>query len=61
MSLVTVIADDAPLLVTLPHTGTEMPADLVPRLVSRDLALKDTDWRIDDALRLRPRARRHDW
>jgi N-formylglutamate deformylase len=39
---------EAPLLLSLPHTGTELPAELVPRLVSRALALKDTDWRIDE-------------
>ena len=35
MSFVTVQRGDAPLIVSLPHTGTELPADLVPRLVSR--------------------------
>jgi len=36
----------APLLVSLPHVGTELPADLVPRLVPRALAVEDTDWHL---------------
>lgn len=35
---------DAPLIVTMPHTGTDIPSDLEDRLVSRWLARKDTDW-----------------
>ena len=37
---------DAPLLVSLPHTGTDLGA-VEPRLVSSWLARKDTDWWID--------------
>lgn len=37
----------APLVVSLPHTGTEIPPDLAPRLVSPWLARKDADWWID--------------
>jgi N-formylglutamate deformylase len=37
----------APLLVSLPHTGTEIPAEIEARLVSPWLARKDTDWWID--------------
>lgn len=37
----------APLVVSMPHTGTEIPADLEPRLVSPWLARKDTDWWIE--------------
>jgi formiminoglutamase len=37
----------APLLVSLPHTGTEIPEALERRLVSPWLARKDTDWWID--------------
>jgi formiminoglutamase len=48
MSAITVHRGEAPLLVSLPHTGTELPDHLLPRLVSKELALKDTDWRIDD-------------
>jgi formiminoglutamase len=34
---------DAPLIVSMPHTGTEIPPDLRSRFVSRWLALKDAD------------------
>jgi formiminoglutamase len=42
----TVTRGDAPLLVSLPHTGTDL-RDLEPRLVSPWLARKDADWWID--------------
>lgn len=35
---------DAPLIVSFPHTGTYLPADIEPRLVSPWLARKDADW-----------------
>jgi N-formylglutamate deformylase len=34
----------APLLVSFPHTGTDIPADIERRLISSWLARKDTDW-----------------
>lgn len=37
----------APLLVSLPHTGTEIPDDIAAGLVSLWLARKDTDWHIE--------------
>lgn len=37
----------APLLVSLPHTGTEIPAEFAGDLVSPWLARKDADWWID--------------
>src|SRR5215210_4465831 len=37
----------APLLLSLPHTGTEIPDDIAAALVSPWLALKDTDWHIE--------------
>ena len=37
----------APLLLSIPHTGTEIPADIEARLVSKWLARKDADWRIE--------------
>jgi formiminoglutamase len=43
----TVHRGDAPLLVSLPHTGTDVPPELLPRLVSPWLARKDADWWID--------------
>lgn len=36
-----------PLVVSIPHTGTDLPTDLLPRLVSPWLALKDTDWHVE--------------
>ncbi|KAB0267711.1 N-formylglutamate deformylase [Microvirga brassicacearum] len=38
---------DAPLVVSLPHTGTEIPAGCERGLVSLWLARKDADWWID--------------
>jgi formiminoglutamase len=38
---------DAPLVLAMPHSGTDIPADLLPRFVSPWLARKDTDWWID--------------
>jgi formiminoglutamase len=38
---------NAPLLLSLPHTGTDIPPDIEARLVSPWLARKDTDWWID--------------
>lgn len=38
----------APLVISLPHTGTDLPPELEARLVSPWLALKDCDWWIDD-------------
>ena len=38
---------DAPLLVSFPHTGTELPPDIEARLASPWLARKDADWWID--------------
>ena len=43
----TVVRGDAPLLVSLPHTGTEIPAEIEARLMSPWLARKDADWWID--------------
>jgi len=37
----------APLIVSLPHTGTEIPQDIEARLVSPWLARKDADWWVD--------------
>lgn len=36
-----------PLIVSFPHTGTDIPAEVEPRLVSLWLARKDTDWWVD--------------
>src|SRR5688572_31239303 len=37
----------APLLVSIPHTGTDIPADIEADLVSPWLARKDADWWIE--------------
>lgn len=38
---------EAPLVVSFPHTGRDLPAPLVPRLVSPWLARKDADWHVE--------------
>jgi N-formylglutamate deformylase len=38
---------EAPLLLSMPHTGTDIPPDIEARLVSPWLSRKDTDWWID--------------
>ena len=43
----TITRGDAPLLVSLPHTGTHLPPELLPKLVSPWLARKDCDWWIE--------------
>lgn len=42
-----VIRGDAPLIVSMPHTGVDIPQDLEPHLVSSWLARKDADWWVD--------------
>ena len=41
------IAGRAPLLVSMPHTGTYIPADLKKRMTAAALALPDTDWHLE--------------
>jgi N-formylglutamate deformylase len=36
-----------PLLISLPHVGTTIPAALRPAYVARALAVEDTDWHLD--------------
>ena len=43
----TVTSGAAPLIVSLPHTGTVLPPDVASRVVSPWLARKDADWWID--------------
>lgn len=38
---------EAPLVVSFPHTGTDLPADIASRLVSPWRARKDADWYVD--------------
>jgi N-formylglutamate deformylase len=37
----------APLLVSVPHAGTEIPTDQRPRYVERALEVEDTDWYLE--------------
>jgi len=39
---------DAPLIVSFPHTGTAIPAEIEAQLVSPWLARKDADWWVHD-------------
>jgi len=43
----TVRRGSAPLIVSLPHTGTDIPAEIETGLVSPWLARKDADWWVD--------------
>jgi len=43
----TVERREAPLILSFPHTGTDIPPEIEERLVSSWLARKDTDWWID--------------
>ncbi|MFM7704021.1 MAG: N-formylglutamate amidohydrolase, partial [Rubrivivax sp.] len=36
-----------PLLISLPHVGTQLPDELKPLLVERALATEDTDWHLE--------------
>ncbi|HQR89393.1 MAG TPA: N-formylglutamate deformylase [Caulobacter sp.] len=47
MSWLQVMRGDAPLIVSLPHTGTEIPPEIEAKLVSPWLARKDADWWVD--------------
>jgi N-formylglutamate deformylase len=38
---------DAPLIVSMPHTGTEIPRDIEAALVSPWLGRKDADWHVE--------------
>jgi N-formylglutamate deformylase len=46
-AFLTLVRGDAPLVVSLPHTGTEIPPEIEARLASPWLARKDTDWWIE--------------
>ena len=43
----TLTPGSTPLLVSFPHVGTEIPADLQARMVPRALATEDTDWHLE--------------
>ena len=46
-SFIGIARGSAPLIVSMPHTGTEIPPTSKPNLVSPWLARKDTDWWIE--------------
>ena len=37
---------DAPLVISVPHAGTQLPPELAPRLTPQALSLPDTDWHV---------------
>ena len=41
------VQGEGPLLVSMPHVGLHVPDDIADTLVSRTLALYDTDWHVD--------------
>ena len=47
MSLIEIVRGDGPLVLGLPHTGTDVPSDCLARLNDTGRALADTDWHID--------------
>ena len=40
-------AGTTPLVISLPHVGTELPADIEARLSARARGVEDTDWHVD--------------
>ena len=38
---------EAPLIVSFPHSGLELPSDCTAGLISADLARHDADWYVD--------------
>ena len=47
MTTYTLHRGTSPLLVSMPHIGTEIPADLQDDFVPRALAVEDADWHLD--------------
>lgn len=47
MSLIEIVRGDGPLVLGLPHTGTDIPAEYRARLNETGRAIADTDWHID--------------
>ncbi len=46
MSAVEVTRGDGPVVLGLPHTGTDVPPEIMARLNARGQALTDTDWHV---------------
>ncbi|HSG95569.1 MAG TPA: N-formylglutamate deformylase, partial [Afifellaceae bacterium] len=44
MSVVAVKKGDSPVLLAMPHTGTDLPPEIGARLNDTGRALADTDW-----------------
>jgi formiminoglutamase len=42
-----IVRGEAPLLLSVPHTGVEIPDEIAPSLLSPWLARKDTDWHVE--------------
>ena len=47
MTPIEITRGDSPLVLGLPHSGTDMPDDCLSRLNETGRALADTDWHID--------------
>ena len=47
MSLIEITRGNSPLVLGLPHTGTDIPDDCLARLNDTGRAMADTDWHID--------------
>ncbi len=47
MSLIEITRGDSPLVLGLPHTGTDIPDDCLMRLNDTGRAIADTDWHIE--------------
>ncbi|MEC7258723.1 MAG: N-formylglutamate deformylase [Pseudomonadota bacterium] len=45
--MIEVVQGDGPILLGLPHTGTDLPAEIAEALNDTGRALADTDWHID--------------
>ena len=43
----TLIRGDSPVVISLPHVGTQLPEELRPQLTEAARALPDTDWHVD--------------
>ncbi len=50
----------APLLVSMPHVGTHLPAAIVGRMTEAARAVPDTDWHVDTLYDFLGRIRRID-
>jgi N-formylglutamate deformylase len=43
----TITRGDAPLIISVPHAGTQIPKDILPALRDRELAISDADFYVD--------------